>query len=296
MIAAPFTAFRPNGDLRLETIAAQAALLRESDVVGAFVCGTTGEGPSMTTEEREAVATEWVRVGGVAVVVNVASASSREASRLAAHAASIKAAAISATAPFYFRPSNVRDLIAFLADVAAAAPQVPFYYYDIPSVTGCVVSAAEVARRAVEVIPNFAGIKFSNPDLLTLQECVATGLDVRFGIDECLLAAVALGVKGAVGSTYNYAAPIYLRMLDKWRAGDTEGARLEQAKAANMVRALIDFGGLRAGKVAMKLVGIDCGPVRPPLRPTTADEERALFDRWKPMADVVARTLHFVGE
>jgi N-acetylneuraminate lyase len=250
----------------------------------------------MTADEREAVAAEWVRVGGLAVVVSVASASGREAARLAAHAGRIGADAVSTTAPFYFRPTTARDVVAFVADIAAAAPKLPFYYYDIPSVTGVNVSAAEVARRAVEVIPNFAGVKFSNPDLLTLQECVGSGLDVRFGIDECLLAAVALGVGGAVGSTYNYAAPVYRRMLDRWHAGDVAGARAEQTKAASMVRTLIDFGGLRAGKVAMKLLGVDCGPVRPPLRPTTADKERALFDRWKQLSGVFARPLHFVGE
>ena len=58
------------------------------------------------------------------------------------------------------------------------------------------------------------GIKFTNNDLMTLQECLALdGFDIVFGYDELLLAGLTLGVKGAVGSTYNFAAPLYQRAL-----------------------------------------------------------------------------------
>ena len=87
-----------------------------------------------------------------------------------------------------------------------------------------------------------------------------------FGVDEFLLAAVALGATCAVGSTYNYAAPVYHRMLAAVREGNLEAARREQYESAKLVRALIDFGGLRAGKAIVKMLGLDCGPVRSPLR------------------------------
>lgn len=295
LIAAPFTAFRGDGELDLGRIADQVRLLDESGVRGAFVNGTTGEGLSLSTDERKAVAERWAReaAGRLPVIVHSGHASVADARELTRHAAAIGADAVAVTAPFYFRPAGVNDLVAFLADVAAAAPRLPFYFYDIPSTTGVLLPTAEVLRRAADRIPNLVGVKFSNPDLLTLQECV--NLDggrhrVLFGVDEYLLAAVSLGATGAVGSTYNYAAPVYNRMLTALGAGDVATARREQYQSAKLVRVLIDFGGLRAGKAVMAMLGVDCGPVRPPLRPMTRDEAAGLYERLRELP-IFARPL-----
>lgn len=301
LIAAPYTPFRDDGSLNPGRIADQAEYLAANAADGAFVCGTTGEGASLTTEERCEVAAEWVRVApkGFPVIVNVGHTSSRDAARLAGHAAEIGAAAVACTAPYYFRPSGVRELVGFLAEVAAVAPRLPFYFYDIPSTTGVLLPTAAVLRQAAEAIPNLAGVKFSNPDLLSLQECVAAEggrFNVLFGIDEFLLAALVLGADGAVGSTYNFAAPLYRRMRELFRAGDVVGARALQLKAATMIRTMIEFGGVRAGKAMMRMAGVDCGPVRPPLRRTSRDEERALLDRlMTDVPDVFPRALRLAG-
>ncbi len=96
-----------------------------------------------------------------------------------------------------------------------------------------------------------------------------------FGVDEMLLAAVVLGVRGGVGSTYNYATPLYKRMLAAFDAGDLQRARDLQRRSVELVRAIESNGGLAANKEMMRLVGVDCGPVRPPLAPIgPADADR----------------------
>jgi N-acetylneuraminate lyase len=297
LIAAPFTPFDIDGRLNPDRIADQAAFLAANGADGVFICGTTGEGLSLTTDERLTVAECWMSTSRQPVIVNVAHTSTHEAARLADHAQSLGAAGVACTAPFYFRPVGVRDLVAFLAEVAAAASRVPFYYYDIPSTTGVLLPTAEVLRRAAEVIPNLAGVKFSNPDLLTLQECIAAEdgrFNILFGIDEYLLAALVLGADGAVGSTYNFAAPLYRKMRECVRSGDLAAARLLQHRSAKLVRVLIDFGGVRAGKAMMAMVGVDCGPVRPPLRLMGPEERRALYDRlMAEVPEVFAQPLTF---
>jgi N-acetylneuraminate lyase len=294
LIAAPFTPFHADGSLDLDRIPDLADSLRESRVDGAFVCGTTGECSSLTNAERKAVAESWKSVAGsLKIIVHAGHASAGEARDLIAHAAAIGADAVAVTAPYYFRPPGPAELVDFLAEVAFAAPRLPFHYYDIPSTTGVLLHTTEVLRRAAKRIPNLAGVKFSNPDLLTFQECVQLDggkYEALFGVDEYLLAAVALGATGAVGSTYNYASPVHHRMLDSLRAGDLEAARSHQFGSAQLVRTLIDFGGLRAGKAIMKMIGLDCGPVRTPLRKFTADEEGKLFDRLKGL-DIFSRPL-----
>src|SRR3954469_8189210 len=119
-------------------------------------------------------------------------------------------------APFFFRPGTVQELVDFMAQVAAAAPALPFYYYHIPSMTGVHIPAAEFLRAAADRIPNLAGVKFTFENLMDYAECVRFSggrFDVLFGRDEMLLAGLSLGAHGAIGSTYNFAAPVYHRII-----------------------------------------------------------------------------------
>ncbi len=85
-----------------------------------------------------------------------------------------------------------------------------------------------------------------------------------------------MGATGAVGSTYNYAAPLYQRIIKAHSAGDLATAEREQAKAQRFIDVMNAAGGLPAGKRIMKLIGVDCGPVRLPLRNLPEEHERKL--------------------
>ena len=80
--------------------------------------------------------------------------------------------AVSALAPSYFKPSTLDLLIASCAKIASAAPDLPFYYYDIPVLTGVNFSMPDFLAAAPARIPNFAGIKFTNPNLMMYLECL----------------------------------------------------------------------------------------------------------------------------
>jgi N-acetylneuraminate lyase len=91
-----------------------------------------------------------------------------------------------------------------------------------------------------------------------------------------LLAGLAVGARGAIGSTYNFAAPVYHRIIKAFDAGDLASAQQEQARANAMIALLIRFGGLPAGKAMLRMIGLDCGPVRSPLRSLSPEKEAAL--------------------
>ncbi|HVK11636.1 MAG TPA: dihydrodipicolinate synthase family protein [Gemmataceae bacterium] len=286
LISAPHTPFLPDGSLNPDAIDRQAEHMVRSGVDGVFVCGTTGEGMSLTSAERRTVAERWVKAAAdrFPVVVHVGHACVRDAQELAAHAEGAGANAIATVAPFYHKPAGVPELVQYLASLARSTPRMPLYYYDIPGMTGVSVPTADLMIRAAEEVSTFAGVKYSNPDLVTLQECLTVrdgSLDVLFGVDEMLLAAVVLGVRGGVGSTYNYATPLYKRMLDAYDAGDMQKARTLQRKSVELVRVIESHGGLASNKEMMRLVGVDCGPVRPPLtpiEPTVADSLSSQLD------------------
>lgn len=285
LVAAPHTPLRPDGDLNLPMIERQATRLVESGVGAAFVCGTTGEGMSLTTDERMAVARRWTEVCGPAlsVIVHTGHNSLRDAAALAGHAARVGASATSAVPPTYYKPGGVAQAVACAQAVAAAAPGLPFYYYHIPSFAPFPLSVPDFIQQARDRIPNFRGVKFTHPDLMEYQRCLALAgddLQIAWGVDEMLLGALAVGARAAVGSTYNYAAPLYRRMTDAFEAGDLAAARRWSRLSAELVAVLLRFGGLRAGKAVMALTGLDVGPPRPPLEPLTGEELAAVRDAY----------------
>jgi N-acetylneuraminate lyase len=281
LIAAPHTAFQPDGSLAPGIIPRQAGLLAHNRVRGAFVCGTTGEGPSLTSDERRRVVEAWIaaRPPSLAIIVHVGHLSLGEACALARHAQETGADAVATLAPSFFKPATAADLVAWCERVAAAAPGLPFYYYHMPAMTGVAVSAADFLDGVNGQIPNLAGVKFTHEDLMDFgrsAEVAAGRYDMLFGRDEILLSGLALGARGAVGSTYNFAAPLYHRIMDAFQRGDLNAARREQSRAMAFIEVLNRHGGLAAGKAAMKLIGIDCGPVRLPLRALSPDDEQSL--------------------
>ena len=270
LVAAPFTPLHDDGGIDEGLIERLAAGLAADGVAAAFVCGTTGEGPSLTTAERKRVAERWVKAApaGLRVVVHVGHACGADCRELAANAAAIGADAIACLAPFFFRPATVRDLVDFCRPVAAAAEDLPFYYYHIPSMTGVAFPMVDFLGAAAGTIPSLAGLKYTHDDLHDLGRCVRFEdgrFDVLFGRDEALLAGLACGVQGAIGSTYNYMAGVYHELIAAFRAGDLETARRRQAVAGDVIAVMLAHGGLPAGKAIMALRGFDCGPVRPPL-------------------------------
>lgn len=281
LIAAPHTPFRRDGTLALDVIPQQARLLAHNGVTGAFICGTTGEGPSLTGEERRQVAEAWLaaRPAGLTIIVHVGHLSLADARTFAQHAQHIGADAIATVAPSFFKPATQTELVAWCAQVAAAAPKLPFYYYQIPSMTSVSLSAADFITAAASQIPNLAGIKFTFENLMDFSRATAHSdgkYNVLFGRDEILLAGLALGAKGAVGSTYNFAAPLYNRIIEAFNRGDLAAARRDQSRAIDFIGVLDRHGGLAAGKSVMKLIGLDCGPVRLPLRALTDRDEASL--------------------
>jgi N-acetylneuraminate lyase len=284
LIAATFTPMHPDGALRLDRVPAVVDYLHRSGIVCLYVVGGTGEGVSLSTLERRQTAEAFVRAaeGKLPVIVHVGHASLTEAHDLAAHAQEIGADAVSAVPPFYFKPASVEVLADCVARIAAGAPRLPFYYYHIPASTGVSPDLVQFIRAARQRVPAFAGIKFTSPNVHEFQSCVqAAGddLDIFWGVDEMLLSGLAVGARGAVGSTYNYAPALYRRLLEAFGKGDLEAARQWQARSVEMIRIILAAGGLAAQKAAMKLIGQDCGDARLPLVGLSESDTQKMADQ-----------------
>jgi N-acetylneuraminate lyase len=270
LVAATHTPFAADGSLCLAAVEKQAAHLVANQVAFAFIGGSTGESHSLTLDERRRLAQRWFEVARgtpLRIVVHVGSNCLADARDLAAQAQSLGALAIAAIAPGYFKPRSLDALIACCADIAGAAPETPFYFYDIPVLTGVHFSMPEFLAQAPARIPTLAGIKFTNSDLMSLQLCLRAGggaFDIPYGSDEWILAALALGARGAVGSSYNFAAPIYQRLLAAFQRGDLAAAQAEQFRSVQLIGLLASHGYLGAAKAVMGMLGVEVGPARLP--------------------------------
>jgi N-acetylneuraminate lyase len=270
LVAATHTPFRADGSMDLAVVERQAEHLKAGGVGYVFVGGTTGESASLTVEERRLLTQRWSEVvqgTGLGLVVHVGANCIADSRALAAHAESVDAVAISALAPSYFKPRSLEVLIACCAEVASAAPATPFYYYDIPVLTGVSFPMVDFLEKAPEKIPTLAGLKFTNPDLMAYQFCLRLGgghWDLPFGVDEHFLGALAMGARGAVGSGFNFAAPIYRRLLAAFGRGDLEAARVEQFRGAQLVQMLVRYGYMGGAKAVMEMLGVPVGPARLP--------------------------------
>lgn len=288
LIAAPHTPFTRAGRVNLDLIPQQLDLLVRQKVTGAYICGTTGEGVSCSVAERKAVMKAWAEAnnGRLFVIAHVGALSLADAQELAACAQKVGVDATSIVPPNFFKPDSIESLIAFLNAVVSKASDLPFYYYHT-GMSGVSLPMHKFLEAADGRILNLAGIKFNYPDLYLYQQCLAAcggKYDITWGIDEWFAGAVALGAKSAIGSTYNYAAPLYYRI---WRAverGDLVSAQADMRKVCGIVDILAHYGGVAGGKALMAVHGLDMGDPRLPLTALTAEQK----------ADCVAR-LEAVG-
>lgn len=287
LIAAPFTPFCKDGSVNLMEIKSYSEKLKKDGVKGVFVCGTTGEGMFMTLDERKSVAQEWIKyqTENFKVIVHVGTTSAMQSYELAKHAQKIGAYAFGCMGPVFLQPSRIEDLVGFCVEVANGAPDLPFYYYHIPSVTGINLSMSGFIESVKTKIPNFVGIKFTDNNLMEFQKCINLDngkWDILHGYDEILLAGLALGAKGAVGSTYNFMAPLYNGIIEDFKRGNLEAARKKQDQSVNIIDILLkNNGALVAGKTLMKYFGVDCGPCRFPLKTLSEVENEKLINEIK---------------
>ena len=286
-VAAVFSPFHSDSSLAPEVVPAQAAFLAAQSVKTVFITGTTGECHSLTRDERMTLFDAWAQAAPahrLTVVAHVGSNSLEDAKALAARAQALDFAATSALAPSYFKPPTVDALVEWCAAIAAAAPNLPFYYYDIPALTGVSLPIDRFLAAAGSRIPNLVGVKFTNSDLVTYRRSldVAGGrFDLPWGTDEALLGGLATGARGGVGSTYNFATRLYIKLKGAFDRCDLAEARRLQSLSIAIVDAIAATGYMGTAKALLTRLGVPVGPARPPLDNPTAAQVDALMKKWE---------------
>jgi len=281
LIAAPFTPMCEDGSVNLGLIPTYARFLRHNGIDGAFICGTTGEGPSLSLEEKKNVFAAWgsADIEGLQIIAMVGGISLPETQELAEYASNCGLDAISVIAPHYFPLNRIDDLVSFCALVGEAAPEIPMYYYHIPGLSRAYFPMYEFLAKAEVRVPGLIGIKYTHSDLMDFMLCVnrpGKTYHMLWGRDEELVAGLAMGAHGAVGSTYNYLAPVFRKLLQAFENMNLDAARNFQLQANEVIRVLLKYGGIAPGKSFMKMMGLDCGKFRLPIASMDKETEQTI--------------------
>jgi N-acetylneuraminate lyase len=273
-----------DGNINYERIPDLARAFITNGLSGVFVAGTTGEGMSLSQEERKKLAEAWRDAVDLdfAVIVHVGHNSLADSEALARHAEEeIGAEAIALVPPSYHKPAEMADMVDYAVRVAKQAPETPVYYYHIPGMSGVAFEMYKLLPLLEKSVPKFAGLKFSADDLMDYGQCLNYKdgkYNILFGRDENMLAGLSLGATGFVGATYNVAAPLYLQIIDAFQKQDLETARRLQGQSREMVGTMDKYGFIPALKATMQFLKLDAGPLRLPQRTLRDDLANALYN------------------
>jgi N-acetylneuraminate lyase len=293
LIDAPFTPFLANGDVNLEPVEAYARMLQKNGLKGVFINGSSGEGYMLTTDERKALAERWVSVApeGFKVIVHVGSCCLRDSVELARHAQAIGAWGIGSMAPPFPKIGRIEELVKYCEQIAAAAPNLPFYYYHIPAFNGAFLPMLDLLKAVDGRIPNFAGIKYTYESLYEYNQCrlYKNGkFDMLHGQDETILPSLAQGgAQGGIGGTTNYNGRELVAIIRGMGTGDSRLPAATRTSRRRSSTSLPDIEAKSWRQAHHEVMGFDLGPnccrTSNYRRRRTANQERTgsikLFER-----------------
>ncbi|MHB1162738.1 MAG: dihydrodipicolinate synthase family protein [Chloroflexota bacterium] len=263
----------------------------EAGIHGLIPCGSTGEFPVLTREERMRVAEIVVDQGRgrVPVVPHTGSCSTTDAVMLSKHAESIGADAVMVVQPYY-EPTSLEELFDYFKEVSDAI-EIPMMVYNNPAGTGMNPPTGFWIRLARE-IENVKYIKDSSGNLSQLSELLyGYGNEVTIfnGWDTIAFSVLTLGSKGAVWGAANVMPRQCAQLFDLIDAGQLNEARDLWARMWPVNQFLVTEGYAASVKAGANLIGFHVGDPRPPyhpLSPEKVEELRKLLvnvgamDRW----------------
>ena len=281
IITAAITPFDAHGDLDAREAARIASWLVDRGNDGLVVAGSTGEGQTLSRDERDALvaAVKAACAGRAAVIANAGTNDTRDSVESVRRAERAGADAILAVVPYYNKPTQ-RGMLAHFGAIAQATP-LPVIVYNIPGRTGANM-LPETLLELARTHRNIAGVKESSGDLLQIGTILAErqpGFLVYSGDDQLFLPCLAMGADGVVGVASHLCSPEYRQMLAAYREGRVEEAAAVHLSLLPLIRALFATTNPIAVKWAMREMGFGTGECRLPLD-TIPD---AVADRLRPL-------------
>ncbi len=291
VIPAFYACYDKDGAVSAEGVRALARYLLGKGVKGLYVGGSSGECIYQSVAERKLVLENVMAEvkGKLTVIAHVACNNTADSCELAAHAESLGVDAIAAIPPIYFHLPE-KSIAKYWNDISAAAPNTDFIIYNIPQLAG--VALTLPLYDEMKKNPRVIGVKNSSMPVQDIQMFHDEGAIVFNGPDEQLLSGLAAGAIGGIGGTYGAMPELYLKIRECFLAGEMEKGREIQNECCRIIYKMCSAHGNMYAVIKAILVkqgGPDCGSVRLPLAPLTADDQAVVDESAAMIAAAIAK-------
>jgi len=281
-MAPVFTVFNKDLSVSTEIIPRYAKFLADAGVPAVLVHGTSGEGMSMTVQERKNLAEAWVSAVKSTkqhLMVQVGGCPLPDAQELARHAEKIGVDSLLCLPELYFKPKTPQELVDYLKLISKAAPNTPLLYYHIPGWSTVDINMEQFLNLSVGQIPTFHGIKYTSNDLSEGYNALKAA-DGRYavflGADTLIQPAFALGFDSVIATSLNIMPGLSVDIVKAIKENRVEDAKATQEKLTAACKVITKDGAwVPTMKIAMNLfTPINVGLARPPLKNLTDAEQK----------------------
>jgi len=276
---ATITPFTEDNKINHDALKALMEMNYNQGARGFFIGGSSAECFLLTHQERlELFESAAFMKNRATMIAHVGTFATYEAIEYARCAKELGYDAIAATPPFYYGFDSA-SISRYYYDIYEAVGM-PMFIYNFPGNTGKEFNLSDPNYHDLFLSDAIIGVKHTNQIVYQLERIKQLNPDliVLNGYDETMIAAMALGADGAIGSTFNFMYPHYARIYDAFKCGDIEKARALQIKANNIMNACVDVGLFPAIKYILNKQGIDAGLPRKPFLPLTEEQKRKVDD------------------
>lgn len=238
----------------------------EAGIEAVIICGTTGEAPTLSDEEKLSLFRCAKEYAGdqMKIIAGTGSNSTEHTISLSKAAESVGVDGLLVVTPYYNKatPSGLVSHYKAIAD----AVNIPIILYNVPGRTGVDIPVS--VYKQLSRIPNIAGVKEASADITKITkiiEACGKNLPIWTGNDEMITPAMALGALGVISVVSNVIPEETRALSGSALAGDFDIASALQIEIQPLLEALFCEVNPIPVKAAMKLIGYDCGCCRLPL-------------------------------
>ncbi len=254
----------------------------ENGIDAIVAVGTTGEGPTLTDEEHREVIRFCVNevAGRVPVIAGTGSNDTAYAIELTKFAYEVGADAVLLVTPYYNKATQKGLVQSFLA--VADSADIPCILYNVPSRTGCNLTAESCAQLAKH--KNIVAVKEASGNIsqvAKIRELCGDNLDIYSGNDDQIVPVMSLGGKGVISVLSNLLPKETSRMCHAFLEGNVQESLDLQIKYLSLVDALFCEVNPIPVKCAMSKMGFCENSVRLPLTVMEEKNEAHLVECMK---------------
>jgi 4-hydroxy-tetrahydrodipicolinate synthase len=279
VLTAMVTPFDQNGEVDFDATRTLVDYLIENGTDGILVAGTTGESPTLTTEEKVALfkfVVETVK-GRVPVIAGTGSNNTRASISLTKQAEETGVDGIMLVAPYYNKPSQEGLFQHFKAIAETTA--LPIMLYNIPGRSAVNLSADTIVRLAQ--LPNIVAVKEASGNLDAMAEIICqapSDFTLYSGDDALTLPVLAIGGAGVVSVASHIIGNEMQEMINDFKKGRVKEAANAHRRLLPIMKALFAAPNPAPVKAALNINGVSVGGLRLPLLPLSEGEKSALQD------------------